>query len=138
MDFITEDDYSVEIRDEILNLLDPSGAKTKLGIAQKMAISQVKHYLSGRYNIDAVLEAQGDDRDMFMVMTVIDCTLYHLWSKKAPKKMPEIRAQRYQDALEWLRAAGDGTIETDLPHIESESEVGIMVESSYKPNTNKY
>jgi len=138
MAFITKDDYEVEIREELLALLDPTEERIKLGIAQKMAISQIRQYLSGRYNMDAVFSTQGEERDMFMVMLTIDCALYHLWSKKAPKKMPEIRAQRYQDALDWLRAAGAGTIDTDLPPVESESESGIIIDSSYKPNQNKY
>lgn len=138
--FITSEDYGVEIRNEILALLDPSAQQTHLKIAEKMAIDQIKQYLSGRYNTAAIFSARGKNRNMFMVMLTIDCALYHLWSKKAPKKMPEIRAQRYQDALDWLRAAAAGTLEATLPETPQEDTdgCGILIESIHKPNNHKY
>jgi phage gp36-like protein len=139
--FITDDDYGVEIRQEILNLLDPSTERTYLAIAQKMAIDQVKQYISGRYNTEAIFSAEANNRNMFLVMLVIDLTLYHLWSKKAPRKMPEIRSQRYQDAIDWLKGVASGTIEPELPAApepDQDYETGIRIESVHKPNNNKY
>ena len=137
--FINESDYDVQVRQEILSLLDTSEGNANLGIAERMAIDQIKQYIGGRYDCDTIFSATGENRDMFIVMITIDIALYHLWSKRAPRKIPELRAQRYQDALDWLKGVGDGTLKSDLPQLDGDSfksEVSIV--SRYPQNFNKY
>ena len=72
-------------------------------------------------------------------MITIDIALYHLWSKRAPRKIPEYRAQRYQDALDWLKAVGEGTMTTDLPQLQGDDFFGsFKISSKYQPNDNKF
>ena len=52
MAFITEDDYTVLIRDEIKNILLENYSVTKLKTSENMGISQVKKRLAGRYDVD--------------------------------------------------------------------------------------
>ena len=137
--FINESDYDVQVRQEILSLLDTSEGNANLGTAERMAIDQIKQYIGGRYDCDTIFSATGENRDMFIVMITIDIALYHLWSKRAPRKIPELRAQRYQDALDWLKGVGDGTLKSDLPQLDDDSfksEVSIV--SRYPQNFNKY
>lgn len=137
--FINESDYDVQVRQEILSLLDSSDGNANLGTAERMAIDQIKQYIGGRYDCKTIFSATGDDRDMFIVMITIDIALYHLWSKRAPRKIPELRAQRYQDALDWLKAVGDGTMQSDLPQLgDDEYKSDISIVSRYKQNFNKY
>ncbi len=145
MSFITENDYDVQAREEILTLLDPSGSATN--IAERMAIDQIRQYLSGRYDCNVIFAATGDDRSYFIVMITIDIALYHLWSKRAPKKIPEHRAQRYQDALDWLKDVGTGKITTDLPPLTDNSNTDdengnemqdVIIKSRYKQQNYKY
>lgn len=137
--FINESDYDVQVRQEILSLLDTSEGNANLCTAERMAIDQIKQYIGGRYDCDTIFSATGENRDMFIVMITIDIALYHLWSKRAPRKIPELRAQRYQDALDWLKGVGDGTLKSDLPQLDGDSfksEVSIV--SRYPQNFNKY
>lgn len=137
--FINESDYDVQVRQEILSLLDTSEGNANLGTAERMAIDQIKQHIGGRYDCDTIFSATGENRDMFIVMITIDIALYHLWSKRAPRKIPELRAQRYQDALDWLKGVGDGTLKSDLPQLDGDSfksEVSIV--SRYPQNFNKY
>lgn len=137
--FINESDYDVQVRQEILSLLDTSEGNANLGTAERMAIDQIKQYIGGRYDCDTIFSATGENRDMFIVMITIDIALYHLWSKRAPRKIPELRAQRYQDALDWLKGVGDGTLKSDLPQLDSDSfKSETSIESRYKQNFNKY
>ena len=137
--FINESDYDVQVRQEILSLLDTSEGNANLGTAERMAIGQIKQYIGGRYDCDTIFSATGENRDMFIVMITIDIALYHLWSKKASRKIPELRAQRYQDALDWLKGVGDGTLKSDLPQLDGDSfKSEISIESRYKQNFNKY
>lgn len=137
--FIQESDYEVQVRQEIIQLLDGSQDRQAVVLAERMAQDQIKSYLSGRYDTQTIFAQEGDDRDHFLVMITIDLALYHLWSKRAPRKIPEFRAQRYQDALDWLKAVGEGTLQTDLPQLPTEDYTGdVVITSNYKPNQNKY
>lgn len=137
--FITDNDYEVQVRQEIMQLLDGSDERSAVRLAERMAVDQIKSYLSGRYDTATIFACEGDDRDLFLVMIAIDIALYHLWSKRAPRKIPEFRAQRYQDALDWLKAVGEGTLQTDLPQLPTDEYTGdVVITSNYKPNQNKY
>jgi phage gp36-like protein len=137
--FVTDNDYEVQVRQEIVSLLDGSNDHAAMRLSERMAVDQIKSYLSGRYDTATIFAQEGDDRDHFLVMITIDLALYHLWSKRAPRKIPEFRAQRYQDALDWLKAVGEGTLTTDLPQLATEDYTGdVVIKSNYKPNRNKF
>lgn len=151
--FITDDDYSVLVRKEIKDILledyfkeeetSASGIKPrnmKLVTAEQMAISQVKNYLSGKYNVGLIFSKTGDERNSHIVMITLDCALYHLYTP-FPRKMPEIRDQRYQDAIDWLKLAAKGQNTADLPPITDESGntmIGIKVTSKYPLENNRW
>lgn len=137
--FIEESDYEVQVRQEIMSILDPSAANSAIEMAERMAIDQIKSYLSGRYDVEAIFSATGEKRNHFLLMIAIDIALYHLWSKRAPRKIPELRAQRYQYAIDWLKAVGEGTMTTDLPQLQGDDFFGsFKISSKYQPNDNKF
>lgn len=141
MAFITEDDYTVLIRDEIKNILLENYSVTKLKTAENMGIAQVKKRLAGRYDINKIFSAVGDNRDSYIVMITLDCALYHLYTATVPNKIPTIRAERYQDALDWLKSVARGEETTDLPLLEDESGnnlLGIKITSKYPPSNNRW
>lgn len=117
--FLTDEDYSALIRAEIKALLTASTEytedETKLLSAEQMAISQIKSFLFGRYDTDAVFAEAGDARDYFIIMLVIDCTLYHIYTSEAPERMPETRDKRYGDALDTLKKVATGKMSLELP-----------------------
>ncbi len=116
MGFITESDYTTLVRSEIKNiLLEDDASDVKLSSAEEMAITQIKNYLSGRYDTETIFNAQGNDRNSHIVMITLDCTLYHLYTSVIPDQMPAVRSQRYQDAIDWLKMIATGRAEADLP-----------------------
>jgi len=141
MAFITEDDYSVLIRNEIKDILLENYTDGKLKTAESMGISQVKKRLAGRYDVAKIFGAEGDARDNYIVMIVLDCALYHLYTATVPNKIPTIRAERYQDALDWLKSVAKGEETADLPLLEDESGnnlLGIKITSKYPPTNNRW
>ncbi len=139
MDFITDNDFEVQVRQEILSLLDGSDEKTAVALAARMATDQIRQYIGGRYDCDTIFAAEGDLRDHFIVMITIDILLYHLWAKRAPRKIPEYRATRYQDALDWLKDVGSGKMQSALPQLPPDEYQGrIVIKSKYTPNNYKY
>lgn len=138
--FITDDDYSVLVRTEIKNILLENYSETKIKAAEQMGISQVKNYLSGKYDVEKIFSKTGDERNSHIVMIVLDCSLYHLYTPY-PRKMPEIRAQRYQDAIDWLKLAAKGENTADLPPVtdgSGNSMIGIKITSKYPAENNRW
>lgn len=142
MGFITADDYTALIRNEVKGILLENYSETKLTGAEQMAISQVKNYLSGKYDVNAIFNTEGEQRNSHIVMIVIDCALYHLYTSTVPDRMPDTRANRYQDAIDWLKAEKKSTSPSaDLPLKKNESGealMGIKVSSKYRASNNRW
>lgn len=139
MAFIVDTDFEVQVRNEILTLLDGSDEKTAVELATRMATDQITQYIGGKYDCKTIFAATGDDRDHFIVMITIDILLYHLWAKRAPRKIPEYRATRYQDALDWLKSVGSGELQSALPQLPPDEYSGtISIKSKYQPQNHKY
>lgn len=139
--FLTPEDYSALIRNEIKDILLENYNDAKLRAAEQMAIQQVKSYLSGRYDTNQLFSATDDQRNAYIVMIVIDCTLYHLYTSTVPKRMPDIRSQRYQDAIDWLKMVGKGEVEADLPFKQNENGenlLGIKLKSKHSYSNQKW
>lgn len=139
--FITNEDYSVLIRNEIKDLLLENYSESRLRASEQMAVSQIKNYLSGRYDVELIFSKEGEERNSHIVMLTIDCALYHLYTATIPRKMPEIRSQRYQDAIDWLKLVAEGKANADLPKPKSdkgEEYLGLKVSSKYELNNNKW
>ena len=139
--FLTTEDYTALIRNEIKDILLENYSEVKLHMAQQMAIDQVKNYLSGRYDVAEIFSKEGTERNAHIVMLTLDCTLYHLYTSTVPKRMPEIRSVRYQDAIDWLKAVGSGEISANLPLIKSQDGqhlIGVKIQSKYKASSNKW
>ena len=141
MSFITEDDYSVLVRNEIKDVLLENYSETKISTAEQMAIHQVKNYLAGKYDVTKIFNAEENDRNSHIVMIVLDCALYHLYTSANRKAMPEIRSQRYQDAIDWLKLVASGDKTADLPIKTNENGdkiSGIRISSRYPPSNNRW
>lgn len=139
--FITNEDYSALIRNEIKDLLLENYSESRLRASEQMAVSQIKNYLSGRYDVAQIFSKEGEKRNSHIVMLTIDCALYHLYTATIPRKMPEIRSQRYQDAIDWLKLVAEGKANADLPKPKSdkgEEYLGLKVSSKYELNNNKW
>jgi phage gp36-like protein len=145
--FIAEGDYAMQIKNEIIKLLTAPADwfnSTKLVRAEQTAIDQIRNYISKRYDCTVIFtptsDEQPDTRDQFMVTITIDIALYHLYSQTGMKDIPEHRSQRYQDALEWLKDVGTGSIAANLPEMEYEGgeTYGDFLVNSRKPEENKW
>jgi len=145
MAFLKETDYEVQLRSEIASLIDTTSEKTKLKTAEDMAISQIKNYLGGRYDlskifVDAPADGETDTRDAWIITITIDMALYHIWSKEGGNRIPQTRSDRYADALDWLRAVQKGAA-TNLPVITDDNEqpvYDVRIKSKHQPENNRY
>ena len=116
----------MQIKQEIIKLLtSPTDwyISAKLVRAEQTAIAQIKNRIGKRYDCATIFAPStdpvegGDSRDQWIVTITIDIALYHLYSQTGMKDLPEHRAARYQDAIDWLKDVGNGTTTADLPVI---------------------
>ncbi len=111
--FITTEDY-VMIGDAALQIVQQADAGNREN-AEKEAMEEVAGYLRSRYDVAAVFEATGDNRNKVIVMRCCDVALYHLVSSRNQRQGMEIRKERYERAIKWLEDVQKGLIMPDLP-----------------------
>ena len=60
-------------------------------------------YLDKTYDCDAIFSAVGTERHSLILMFALDITIYHIFSIHNPYKIADIRKDRYDRAIEWLK-----------------------------------
>lgn len=102
MTFIAREDYDASIHREVLDAL-ARGDDAVVMVCEERAIAEMRGYLSARYDADAIFAARGADRHPLVLMMAIDIAVYHLFCLHNPQKMSQLRRDRYERAVEWLR-----------------------------------
>lgn len=120
MPFLMEDDYKVQIRDFELQELTgyTNGIRLK---SETAAQAEMESYLRDRYKVEDIFSDAGDDRNPLIVMYLIDIALYHLFSAITPRQVPQIRMDRYDAAINWLKAVAAGKLNPALPLREDDN-----------------
>lgn len=114
--FITIDDYDASIHRDILDSLlrqDAETDSTVVEICEDRAVSEMRCYLSKFYDCDAIFSQSGDDRHPLILMMAIDIAVYHIFCIHNPYKMSQMRKDRYDRAVEWLKAVAKGDVTID-------------------------
>ena len=120
--FITPEDYNASVHQEILDAVTRSD-KTIVEICEDRAIAEMRGYLSARYDCDKVFAATGSQRNQLVLMMAIDIAIYHIFCVHNPRIMSQVRIDRYERAVEWLKGVRKGDIAVDgLPEITKEDQ----------------
>lgn len=119
--FINPEDYDASIHSEILDALIRKDHAI-VEICEDRAIAEMRSYLSGRYDCDTIFNAEGDDRLQLVLMMAIDITVYHLFCIHNPQKMSQIRTDRYDRAVEWLKQVSKQAVGIDGAPLLPDSE----------------
>lgn len=110
--FINIEDYDASIHREILDALTREDSSL-VEICEDRAIAEMRCYLSGRYDCDALFAAEGASRHQLVLMMALDIAIYHIFSIHNPVKLSPLRKERYERAVEWLKAVAAGTISVE-------------------------
>lgn len=120
-EFIQTSDYNASIHREIIETIT-RGDDEVVEICEDRAVDEMRSYLSGRYDCDAIFAARGEDRNTLILMMAIDITIYHIFSIHNPQKLSQVRVDRYNRAVEWLKAVAAGKISiADAPLLPEET-----------------
>ena len=117
--FIELKDYDASIHSEILSALTRNDDAI-VEICEDRAIAEMRGYLSGRYDCDKLFSATGSDRNQLVLMMLLDVAVYHLYCIHNPIKLSKIRKDRYDRAVEWMRAVKRGISIDGAPLLEKE------------------
>lgn len=123
MIFLNDADISARLRDELRPLL--AGAdESVLHTIEAEAVSEAQTYLRTRFDVALAFlprpttpegEPAPDTRHHALVMYVTDMMVYHLYARLDPRQLPQLRQDRYDQALRWLEWCSAGKLTPDLP-----------------------
>nr|WP_320037176.1 phage protein Gp36 family protein [uncultured Bacteroides sp.] len=136
--FISIDDYDASIHRDILDSITREDTAI-VEICEDRAIQEMKSYVSDRYDVIALFpsapaEGGTDTRNPLVLMMAIDIAVYHLFCIHNPQKMSQIRKDRYDRAVEWLKQIMRGQI-----NIEGATKISaedIAAKSNFKITSN--
>ena len=129
--FIERIDYKPHIRnnrlDAIIELDD-----SLLDLTEKRAIKVMKSHLAARFDVTAIFDKTGIDRDEAILGFCLDISMYYLYRMANPRKVPSYRKDAYDEAIEWMKGVKDGSIVPDgLPPLQNIDENGNSEDASY-------
>ena len=133
--FIELSDYDASIHREILDALTRDD-ETVVEICEDRAIAEMRCCLSRRYDCDKIFSAIGTSRNQLVLMMAIDIAVYHIFCIHNPQKLSQIRKERYERAVEWMKAVAAEEISIDgaplLPEEERAANASFRVRSNPK------
>lgn len=133
--FVQLSDYDASIHREILDALTRSD-ESVVEICEDRAIAEMRCYLSKHYDCDRIFAATGDDRLQLVLMMVIDIAVYHIFSIHNPQKLSQLRKDRYDRAVEWMKAVAAEDISIEgaplLPEEQRAAHAAFRIHSNPK------
>ena len=78
--------------------------------------------------------ALGDNRSQLMVTSIVDIALWYIHTRIAPNNIPELRVDKYNVAIEWLRRVRDGIEQANMPLIQPKEGRRILSDSRVARN----
>lgn len=112
--FLQQADYGPLISDIVLQQVIENNPAL-LDEAEHMAQSEMESYLASRFDVAGIFSQTGNDRHRAIIMYMVDITLYHLHSRVSPRNISQLRAERYRQAIGWLRMCAFGELSPNLP-----------------------
>lgn len=135
--FITLQDYDSTVHRDILDSLlrgDATNNSVIIEDCQMQAISEMKSYLNKTYDVSEIFSQEGTNRHPLILMYAKDIAIYHIFCIHNPYKMSQIRKDRYERAIEWLKAVANGTVTIDgaprLPEDEAADNSPWQIENN--------
>lgn len=135
--FIQLSDYDSTIHRDILDSLlrgEASDNSIIIENCEMQAIAEMKSYLNKSYDVDKIFTAEGNARHPLILMMAKDIATYHIFCIHNPYKMSQIRKDRYERAIDWLKGVAKGEITIDgaprLPEEEAAANSPWQVENN--------
>lgn len=120
--FLEDGDLESSIISQFLNERGAEQPTTILETIEKKKIATIKTKLKGRFDIDAIFSAEGDDRNYYILDLLIKLVLYDFIRRNASRKVPKDYKDDYDATMKTLEKIKAGTEVPDgLPPITNDS-----------------
>jgi len=117
MSYITPDEITTHLGVEQIEAIS-DGDETMLTAAIDAATQEAKGYLKA-YDIAAELAKTGSQRNALLMIFIKDIAVWHFVNICNVNTSMELRQDRYERAIAWLKAVQKGEVLPDLPTIEN-------------------
>ena len=135
--FIQLSDYDSTIHKDILDSLlrgEATENSTIIEDCEMQAIAEMKSYLNKAYDVEKIFTAEGSARHPLVLMMAKDIATYHIFCIHNPHKMSQVRKDRYERAIDWLKGVAKCEITIDgaprLPEEEAAQKSPWQVENN--------
>ena len=135
--FIQLPDYDSTIHRDILDSLlrgEANDGSRIIEDCEMQAIAEMKSYLNKAYDVEKIFTAQGTARHPLVLMYAKDIAVYHLSCIHNPYKMSQVRKDRYERAVDWLKGVAAGLLTIDgaprLPEEEAADKSPWQIENN--------
>lgn len=107
--FIEISDYDASIHREILDALlrEDAANSSTVEVCENRALAKIRSLIGNRYDCNQIFAAKGNQRNQLVLSVALDITIYEIFCQHNPYKISDIRKERYNDAIEWLREVRD-------------------------------
>lgn len=137
--WLEEKDFQKQIKADILDRIVQNDTSIILD-AERASIVELQGMLRIKYDVAAIFSQSGTNRNALVVMLLVDILLYHVHSRLNANQIPDIRKERYDNAIATLKDLGAGKMDIGLPLIinadgETQSPAGMSYQGELKrPN----
>ena len=139
MAYLTIQELNTHLHDELVETIT-RGDATIAEAAIDAAIAEAKGYLS-RFDCTRIFSASGSKRNQLLLIFVKDIAIWHLINLCNAGTELKFRQDRYERAIDWLKAVQRGDVSPDLPDREAEQEkdtpIGLIAYGS-NPKRNQH
>lgn len=105
------------------------------------AQGEVRSYLAGRYDVNAIFAAEGAARNALLLELTKNIAVWYIVRLSSVDLIHQHAKERYDAAVDWLNRVADGKLNPDLPPAIADGVPdgsGISWGSSEKRNNNDY
>jgi hypothetical protein len=136
--FLENGDLESAIISQFLNERGAEQPTDILETIEKKKIALIKTKLKGRFDVDAIFDAEADDRNFYILDILIKLVLYDFIKRNAARKVPKDYSDDFNMAMKTLEKIKSGNEVPDgLPSIkdtEGESVKRIIHGNNRNPN----
>jgi hypothetical protein len=138
--FLEDGDLESSIISQFLTERGAEQPTTILERIEKKKIATIRTKLKGRFDIDAIFEAEGDERNFYILDILIKLVLYDFIRRNAARKMPKDYKDDFDNAMKSLEKIKAGKEVPDgLPSItDTDGNTVARVTSGNNRNDNFY
>ena len=134
--YITPDEITTHLGAEQIEAIS-DGDSTMLQASIDGALVEAKGYLHA-FDIAAELAKTGVQRNALLIIFIKDIAVWHFINICNVNTSMEVRQDRYDRAVSWLRQVQKGEVIPDLPALPAADQTGTIIYNSNQKRSNHF